>query len=92
MSLFLGGESRSRFRLGLDDAVADIFDEKGEEQAGHEDSRRGPLVAEFAEAFVAEHERGMSEELARESAEIAHRAKAALLLCIMIIAAAEGER
>jgi hypothetical protein len=43
--------------------VPDVLEEKGEEDAGHDDGGGGRFVVEFAEALVREHEVGVRVEL-----------------------------
>lgn len=45
-----------RLVLGEDDSLANVLDEEGHEDAGHDNGRRGGFVPELAEAFVFEHE------------------------------------
>lgn len=49
--------------LGRDDTLANVLDEEGDEQAGHEDGSGRPLVAQVADAGVSEHERRVRVEL-----------------------------
>lgn len=48
---------------GDDDAVADEFDEEGEEDAGHDEGGCGGFVLDGADAGVGEHEVGVGVEL-----------------------------
>ncbi len=63
LRLFLESKGGLGTDLGPDDALANVLDEEGEEDAGHDDGRGCRLVGEFAETFVCEHEVGMGVEL-----------------------------
>lgn len=53
--------------MPLDETDAQVFDQEGKEETGHQDGGGSRLVLELAQAFVAEHEDRMSEQLAELS-------------------------
>ena len=50
----------------LDETVAGVFDQEGEEKTSHKNGSGRCFVGELAEAFVLEHESGVREELPRK--------------------------
>jgi len=53
-------------RLGLvplDDPVADVLDQEGKKEAGHEDGRGRTLICKLAEALVPKHQAGVGIKL-----------------------------
>lgn len=71
--LFLSSQQGSGPGLGKDDSLANVFDQEGEEDAGHEDGGCGSFVAQFADALVAEHEGGVGEELRKKKVRFCSR-------------------
>jgi len=61
---FLGG-------MPLDKTDAQVLDEEGKEDTGHKNGGGGGLVLELTQAFVAEHEDGMGEELGEFVSDVA---------------------
>jgi hypothetical protein len=56
--------------MPLDETDAQVLDEEGKEDTGHKNGGGGGLELELTQAFVAEHEDGMSEQLVELSVRL----------------------